>query len=93
LLRPDFREAIMPTPERSSPEWYAEAARCYIEGHQGCAWCGGAHSVYRLHRGNRVEYYCNGCDFSVVHDLDKHSFSHVPGEKLARKKPPTMCQF
>ena len=84
----------MTTPERSSREWYAEAARCYVERHQGCAWCGGSHRVYRQKRGSRVEYSCNGCDFSASHDLETHSFFCVPGENLDhRKKPRTMVQI
>src|SRR5437660_159129 len=32
---------MLPATKRTPREWFDEAARCYVEGHQGCAWCGG----------------------------------------------------
>src|SRR5262249_60368835 len=31
--------------ERTPLEWFREAARVYVEGHQACIWCGGRHRV------------------------------------------------
>ena len=36
--------------ERTSGEWFTEAERCYVERHQGCAWCGGSYRVFRRQR-------------------------------------------
>jgi hypothetical protein len=54
--------------ERTAVEWFVDAARWYVEGHQGCVSCGGQHCVFRSEWGERVEYYCSACDFSVCHD-------------------------
>lgn len=77
--------------ERTSSEWFQEAARQYVEGHQACAWCGGAHRVFKLHNGQRTEYYCNGCEFLAAYDAESESFVVVPGIKSARTSPATMC--
>jgi hypothetical protein len=69
--------------ERTSSEWFHAAARCYLEGHQACAWCGTAHQVFRNVDLGRVEYQCNHCEFHVSHDLKLNRFVMVPGEKRA----------
>ncbi len=76
--------------KRASSEWYHEAARCYLEGHQACAWCGGAHRVFKLQSGSRIEYYCNGCEFLAAHDPENGTYSIVPGMKTDRPAPDTM---
>jgi hypothetical protein len=77
--------------ERTSSEWFEEAARQYLEGHQACAWCGGAHRVFKVHNGRRTEYYCNGCEFLAGHDAESESYVVVPGIKNARPTQATMC--
>jgi len=79
--------------ERTSAEWFAEAARCYVENHQGCAWCGGSYRVFQTQRGPRREYYCNGCDFRAVFDAATETYFSFPGEEHASDKPPTMSEF
>jgi hypothetical protein len=79
--------------ERASNEWFEEAAQCYVEGHQGCAWCGGAHRVFKLQSGNRTEYYCNGCEFLAAHDPEKEAYFFMPGMKSDRPTPDTMCAY
>jgi len=56
--------------ERTAVEWFEDAARWYVEGHQGCASCGTRHCVFRSEWGPRVEYHCSSCDFSVGHDRE-----------------------
>jgi hypothetical protein len=78
--------------KRTSSEWFAEAARCYVEQHQGCAWCGGSYRVFHSSHGTQSEYYCNGCDFRVVYDSATGRFHSYPGEKQAGAKPLTMVE-
>jgi hypothetical protein len=79
--------------ERTSSEWFAEAERCYIEQHQGCAWCGGSHRVFQVRRGNCVEYACNGCDFRVSHNKEAKEYLCVPGVENVGKAPETMFEI
>ena len=67
--------------ERSPAEWYAEAARWYIEGHQGCPYCGGRHCVLRSDRGRRIEYICSVCEFSACRDRESGQHYAAEGEK------------
>jgi hypothetical protein len=60
-------------------EWFEEAARCYVEKHQGCPWCEGANRVYRSERGQLLEYHCGGCDFFVCHDFESGRYFMGPG--------------
>lgn len=78
--------------ERTSREWFDEAARCYIEHHQGCAWCGGSYRVYQTSRDDVVVYYCHGCDFRVEGQPETGHYHHVPGEHLAPIRS-TMLEF
>jgi hypothetical protein len=71
--------------ERTPAEWFAAAARCYQEGHQACAWCGGAYQVFRTTQGTSMEYHCNHCDFHVGHDADLDRYTFVPGENNTRR--------
>ena len=73
--------------QRTAEEWFAEAARCYIECHQGCAWCGGQHRVFRREEGRQLTYYCHGCDFRTSHDEETGWYHFIPGEKPSG--PPT----
>ncbi len=83
----------MVSSERTASEWFAEAARCYLEQHQGCAWCGGSYRVFHLRRGSRIEYYCNGCDFQAGHDEDKGEHFSVPGDPRPKKTSETMFEI
>jgi hypothetical protein len=74
-------------PKRTSREWFEEAARCYIERHQGCPWCGGSYRVYQIQRGHDTVYYCHGCDFRAEGSVTHGHYHHVPGEELAPTRP------
>lgn len=74
--------------ERTSAEWFAEAARCYVEGHQACAWCGGPHQVHKVETATSLGYRCNYCDFHAGHDADLDRYVFVPGETVPRKRAP-----
>ncbi len=76
--------------ERTSAEWYTEAERCYLENHQGCAWCGGSYRVYRKERDGSVEYYCHNCDFRAGRNGETSQFFVVPGARMRNKQPETM---
>jgi hypothetical protein len=80
----------MASQERTAHDWFAEAARCYVEHHQGCAWCGGSHRVYHIRRANKVEYYCNYCDFRVTYDEAAKRYGMIPGEDSPATIPETM---
>jgi hypothetical protein len=77
---------------RTAQEWFHEAARCYLDKHQGCAWCGGPHRVYQLVQELQIVYYCYGCDFRAGHDKTTGQFFSFPGEKAATGKK-TMLHF
>ena len=83
----------MKTAERSAAEWFHEAARCYIEQHQGCAWCGSAHEVYRRREGDRLTYSCHRCDFRAGHDETTGRYFVIPGEPRRSGRPDTMLAF
>jgi hypothetical protein len=76
--------------ERTAREWFEEATRCYLECHQGCAWCGGSHRVFRLAPAERVEYSCNVCDFRAGYDGQTQAYLYVPGEATVGPPPDTM---
>ncbi len=69
----------MSHPAQTPCEWFQEAARCYVEKHQGCPWCGGANRVYRSERKLGMEYHCGGCDFFVSHDRESGQYFMGPG--------------
>ena len=69
--------------ERSPAAWFAEAARCYVEGHQACAWCGDTHCVFQTEHGPRLEYACNHCEFYVCHDRQAGNYHATPGASRA----------
>lgn len=62
-------------------QWFEEAARCYLESHQGCPWCGGSYRVFRSERRGREDYYCNCCDFYVCHEHEADRYYAVPGRE------------
>lgn len=66
--------------ERTPQEWYDAAARCYVEGHQGCPKCGRSHCVFRARWGERVEYYCSACDFSSCYDGATNEYLAAAGD-------------
>jgi hypothetical protein len=66
--------------ERTPAEWFAEALRWYVQGHQGCACCHAQHCVFRSEYGLRTEYYCTACDFSACHDGATDRYFATPGE-------------
>lgn len=80
----------MPHSERTPQEWFEEAARCYVEHHQGCCWCGGANRVYRAERGGRLEYECGDCEFYACREHDNGLYFMAPGHGRAAPTPPTV---
>ena len=81
----------MPLTERTTKEWFAEAARYYLEGHQACAWCHQAHQVYRIETANGLQFHCNHCDFHVSYDRQQDRYTVVRGDRRApRRAPVTM---
>jgi hypothetical protein len=76
--------------DRTPADWFAEAARCYVERHQGCAWCGGSYRVFHTKRSAQSEYYCHGCDFRAGFDASTECYFSYPGEEAAATKPRTM---
>lgn len=78
--------------ERTSCDWFEEAARCYVERHQGCAWCGGSYRVYQVRKEKQTAYYCHGCDFRAEHDEQNGSYRHFPGEERIPGRS-TMLEF
>jgi hypothetical protein len=80
--------------KRTSSEWFKEAARCYVERHQGCPWCGGSHRLYKTRKGTCLEYSCMGCDFLASYDEDADTYALIPGEKNpATPSPVTMLEI
>jgi len=69
-------------------QWFQEAARWYVEKHQGCPWCGGANRVYRSIRRRLVQYHCGACDFLVCHEQDSDRYFMGPGHDT--RAPATM---
>jgi hypothetical protein len=69
---------------RSPAEWFAAAARGYVEAHQGCPCCGHQHCVFRSEWGPRVEFYCSACDFSACHDRQTGRCYAAPGDRDCR---------
>jgi hypothetical protein len=67
---------------RTAEEWFAEAVRWYLEGHQGCPCCRSQHCVFRSRWGTRIEYYCTSCDFSVGQDAASQRCTATGGEGL-----------
>src|SRR6266568_2548156 len=67
--------------EKTAAEWFAEAMRWYVQGHQGCAYCRASHCVFRSVYGARVEYYCTACDFSACQDEATGRAFATPGEQ------------
>jgi hypothetical protein len=66
--------------ERTASQWYEEAARCYVQSHQGCPRCGGQHCVLRSEWGSRIEYHCAACDFSACQDSKTGESFMDPGD-------------
>ena len=78
----------MPAPgERTAQQWFEEAQRAYVEGHQACASCGGRHQVYKGRRGSRLEFYCPACDFFAFHDESSGQFYAAPGREVMSHAP------
>jgi hypothetical protein len=71
--------------QRSPRDWFAEAERCYIEHHQGCAWCDESYCVYHSARAQHREYCCNSCDFRAGFDAANNRFFSYPGEDPANQ--------
>ncbi len=80
---------IMTHPEQTPQEWFQEAARWFVEKHQGCPWCGGENCVYHSRRQEIIEYYCGSCEFFAGHDVETGHFSTGPGRRPA---PATMVE-
>lgn len=69
------------TAERTPAEWFAEATRWYVEGHQACPWCGARHCVFRSDANAKVEYHCSACDFWACRDRQTGHYLAVAGEQ------------
>jgi hypothetical protein len=69
------------TAGRTAVEWFEEAARCFVDDHQGCPSCAGQHCVFRSDWGERVEFYCSLCDFSVCQDRRNGSYVAIAGNE------------
>jgi hypothetical protein len=78
---------------RTACEWFTEAARCYLEHHQGCAWCGGSHLVFHNQCDHKCEYHCSGCDFRAGYNADTDRYFTFPGDRKSGEKPPTMHEI
>jgi hypothetical protein len=72
-------------------DWYVQAARAYVEQHQGCPSCDRQHCVFRSVLGNRIEYYCSICDFAVCRDQGTGVCIATPGK--AEAKDPTLIDI
>lgn len=70
----------MSVTKRTPCEWFHEATRSYVEGHQACAWCGGQHRVFKSRHDERIEYSCIDCHFYVCHDTVNDSYEAEPGQ-------------
>jgi hypothetical protein len=75
-------------PTRTAREWFEEAARCYIESHQGCAWCQGINQVYRSERDGLLEYHCGSCEFYTSYHRPRNSHYMSPGNDRRRHAAP-----
>ena len=76
---------------KSSRRWFEEAARCHVECHQGCAWCGRSHCVYHMIRGKQRVYSCQACDFHASHDQSTGEYAHVVGENQSAEQKVASC--
>jgi len=83
----------MPTANRTPRDWFQEAARCYVEKHQGCAWCGDSYQVFQFFHDHQVIYYCNACDFRTSYDPKTNAYASIPGEKADKAERKTMVQI
>jgi hypothetical protein len=83
----------MTSTERTAQEWFREAARCYLEKHQGCAWCDAVHQVHRKAEGSKVIYSCYRCDFRASHDEATGRYTIIPGERKNGRVPDTMFEI
>jgi hypothetical protein len=72
--------------ERTSSQWFEEASRYYLEGHQACAWCRVPHQVYKVQTSTGIAYHCHRCEFHVAHDTHLNRYVLVPGEGKPGKK-------
>jgi hypothetical protein len=59
--------------------WFHEAAKAYVEHHQGCPWCGGSYCLSRHTAKGKERYSCQICDFQVCHDSAADRYDSVPG--------------
>jgi hypothetical protein len=73
--------------EGSAARWYEHAARCYVEKHQGCTWCGHSYCVFRSRRLDRVEFSCFVCDFFACHNHQTGRYYSSPGQAPAAAEP------
>jgi hypothetical protein len=71
--------------ERSPADWFEDAVRSYVEGHQACSWCSCKHCVFRSEWEGRIEYLCSACDFSVCFDRRSARHYMTRGELNAAK--------
>jgi hypothetical protein len=67
-------------PQWSAAEWFRAAMESYVAEHQGCPRCRGRHCVFRSLWGQRLEYFCSACDFSVCLDAQTGRCQFTLGE-------------
>jgi hypothetical protein len=84
---------IMDILERTPRDWFEEAARRYLETHQGCAWCGGTHCVYHVVERHQESYYCNDCDFHTGYDIPSDEYTSFPGTPTKSGATVTMFEI
>ena len=69
--------------DRNASRWFERAMRCYIEKHQGCAWCGHSYCVFRSRRADGIEFSCSLCDFFACHHHQSNRYYAGPGQTPA----------
>jgi hypothetical protein len=85
---------LMVSSHWTAAQWFQEAARCYIEEHQACAWCGGPYRVFRRTEGDHLTYSCHRCDFRAGFEEQHGKYFFIPGEKRAGEPvPDTMYEI
>ena len=66
--------------------WFEKAVHSYVQRHQGCPWCGGAHCVFRTRRPDREQYSCSECDFFTCHTHEDDAYFVTPGQSPATRE-------
>jgi hypothetical protein len=70
-------------PKRTAGDWFRAAKEAYVAQHQGCPWCRSQHCVFRSFEGNRVEYFCSICEFSICLETQSRTYHLTLGDAQA----------